>query len=98
MVVGVGGVGRKCFVHRLQVDQGVVVVAETSVVVPVVELFQVVPELVEVDPGRGCHFSGQDWLHLAPVAPGRKVLNQTALTDNKIFLVCLTHFDCFLFF
>ena len=51
VVVGVGGVCRKCLVHRLQVDQWVVVVAETSVIVPVVELFQIVPELVEVDPG-----------------------------------------------
>ncbi len=92
MIVGVGGVGGHGVVHRLQVDERVVVVACSSVVVSVVELFQIIPELVQVDPGGGCHFPGQDWFHLTTVVSNWQVVDETGGGDGKVFLVLLAHF------
>jgi len=92
VIVCVGGVGGHGVVHRLQVDEWVVVVARSSVVVSVVELFQVIPELVQVDPGGGCHFPGQDWLHLTAIVSRWQVIDETGRGDGKVFLVLLTHF------
>ena len=92
MIVGVGGVRGHGVVHRLQVDERVVVVARSSVVVTVVELFQVIPELVQVDPGGGCHFPGQDWFHLTTIVTKWQVVEETGRGDGKVFLILLTHF------
>ena len=94
VIVGVGGVCRKSLAFGLKVDQRIVVVVAAAVVVPVVELFQIVPELVEVDSGRGCHFPGQNWLHLSTVVSDWKVVEKSGRTDDKVFLELLTHCCC----
>ncbi len=58
MVVGVGGVGGHLD-HRLL----------RPLVVPVVELLELVPEPVQVDPGGGRDFAGQSRLHGLAVGP-----------------------------